>query len=210
MERRVLVPVPLDRLTLRRIAGCLGAGLVLGVMTNLAQGWLPGAWNNIVNSGAVWSAVAFVAGVVLADRRVRVAMAGGLASEVGLVAGYYGFAEFGRGGMGHLPVVLLWLSMALVAGPLFGAAGSWWRRGSLKRRVVGCAALAGVFGAEAVHYAFVLQYMPQAWVCAVLMMGLPLGMTRDNRERALMLSVAVLLALCAYAVVFQGMEMIVF
>lgn len=37
-------------------------GLLLGVLTNLAQGWLPGSWNQLANSGAVWSAVAFAGG----------------------------------------------------------------------------------------------------------------------------------------------------
>ncbi|MEU5342333.1 MULTISPECIES: DUF6518 family protein [unclassified Streptomyces] len=203
-QRREVAPLSPDRFALKSVAGCLGAGLALGVMTNLAQGRLPGSWNQIANSGAVWSAVAFVAGALLADRGVRVAVAGGLAAEVGLVTGYYGFAEFGRDGMGMLTHVLVWLVMAVVAGPLFGAAGAWWRRGSLNRRIVGGAALAGAIGTEAAHYAFVLHYMPQAWVCAVLMVALPLAMGRGNRERALTLAAAVSLALCAYAVVYQG------
>ncbi|MBO0801895.1 MAG: hypothetical protein J2P25_02320 [Nocardiopsaceae bacterium] len=188
---------------LRRVAGCLGAGLALGVMTNLAQGWLPGSWYQIADSGAAWSAVAFVAGALLADRGVRVAAVGGLAAELGLVTGYYGFAEFGRGGMGMLTPVLVWLVMAVVAGPLFGAAGAWWRRGDRRRRIVGGGALAGAIGAEAACYAFVLHYMPQACVSAALMVALPLAMARGNHERALTLVAAVPLALCAYVVVYQ-------
>ncbi|MFI6700848.1 DUF6518 family protein [Streptomyces sp. NPDC050509] len=203
-QRREVAPLSPDRSALKTVAGCLGAGLALGVMTNLAQGWLPGNWNQIANSGAVWSAVAFVAGALLADRGVRVAVAGGLVAEVGLVTGYYGFAEFGRGGMGTLTTGLVWLVMAVVAGPLFGAAGAWWRRGSIRRRIVGGASVAGAIGAEAAHYAFVLHYMPQASVCAALMVALPLAMARGNRERALTLAATVLLALCAYAVVYQG------
>jgi hypothetical protein len=203
-QRRKTAPFSLHRFTLPRVAGCLGAGLALGVMTNLAQGWLPGSWNQIANSGAAWSAVAFIAGALLADRGVRVAAAGGLAAEVGLVAGYYGFAEFGRGGMGMLTPGLVWLVTAVVAGPLFGTAGAWWRRGSLRRRIVGGAAVAGVIGAEAADYAFVLRYVPQACVCAVLMVALPLAMARGNRERVLTLAATVPLALCAYAVVYQG------
>lgn len=202
--RREIAPLSLDRSTLERVAECLGAGLALGVMTNLAQGWLPGSWNQIANSGSAWSAVAFVAGALLADRGVRVAVAGGLAAAVGLVTGYYGFAELGRGGMGMLTPGLVWLFMAVVAGPLFGTAGAWWRCGRPQRRILGGAALAGAIGAEAAHYAFVLQYIPQACVCAVLMLGLPLAMARGNRERALTLAAAVPLALCAYAVVYQG------
>ena len=135
---------------------------------------------------------------------MRVAAGGGLAAELGLVAGYYGFAEFGRGGMGMLAPALVWLAMAVVAGPLFGAAGAWWRRGDRRRRIVGVNALAGAIGAEAAYYAFVLHYLPQACVCAVLMVALPLAMARGGRERALTLAAAVLLALCAYVVIYKG------
>jgi len=55
-HRRRIALLSLDRFMLARVAGCLGAGLGLGVLTNLAQGWLPGSWNQIANSGAAWSA----------------------------------------------------------------------------------------------------------------------------------------------------------
>jgi Family of unknown function (DUF6518) len=201
-HRRETAPLSLDRFTPGRVAGCLGAGLALGVLTNLAQGWLPGSWNQVANSGTVWLAVAFVAGALLAPRGTRVAVAGGLAAEAGLVAGYYGFAQFGRSGMGTLTPVLVWLGMAVVGGPLFGVAGAWWRRGNVGRRILGGAALAGAIGAEGAYLGFVLRYVPEACACAVLMVALPLAMGRGNRERALLLEAAVPLALCAYVLVY--------
>ncbi|MER5888883.1 DUF6518 family protein [Streptomyces sp. NPDC001941] len=181
------------------------AGLLLGVLTNLAQGLLPGNWNQIANSGAIWSVAAFAAGAVLA-RRVSVPLAAvaGLCAEVGLVAGYYGYAEFGRDGMGSLAAPLVWLAMALVAGPLFGAAGAWWRRGTtVVRRVTGLAAMAGVFGMEGAHYALVLHYAPQAWGCFLALLLVPLA-ARSHRERALTLAASVPLAAVAYLVVDQA------
>ena len=73
------------------------SGLLLGVLTNLAQGWLPGAWNQIAKSCATWCAVAFAAGALSYHRgsSARAAVSG-LGAEAGLVAGYYGYAEFGR------------------------------------------------------------------------------------------------------------------
>src|SRR5215470_2176372 len=77
-----------------RVLMAAGGGLLLGVLTNLAQGWLPGAWNQIANSGAAWSAVAFGAGALLYRRSGPMQAAiGGLAAEAGLVVGYYGYAE---------------------------------------------------------------------------------------------------------------------
>ncbi|WP_369218153.1 DUF6518 family protein, partial [Streptomyces flavofungini] len=105
----------------RYLAGAaLLAGLAAGVLTNLAQGWLPGAWNQLANSGAVWSAVAFVAGAASRPSRLAVAAVAGLLAEAGLVVGYYAYAEFGRDGMGSPLFPLIWLAMACVAGPLFG------------------------------------------------------------------------------------------
>lgn len=178
-------------------------GVLLGVLTNLAQGWLPGAWNQLANSGAVWSAVAFAAGALLAGRgTVLRAAVGGLGAEAGLVVGYYGYAEFGRDGMGALFFPLVWLGMACVAGPLFGAAAYVWRRGTdVRSRVAGLAAFGGLFGMEGVMYARDLHYAPQAWACLAVFALVPLLLARTHRERALTLVAAVPCALLAYAVV---------
>jgi hypothetical protein len=177
--------------------------VLLGVLTNLAQGWLPGGWNQLANSGAVWSAVAFAGGAVLAGRgALRLAAVGGLGAEAGLVAGYYGYAEFGRDGMGDLLFPLVWLGMACVAGPLFGVAGHWWRRGGdVRVRVTGLAAFAGLFGMEGVTAAWDLHHASQAWACFAVFALVPLLMARTHRERAFTLAAAVPCALIAYAVV---------
>lgn len=149
-------------------ASAVAGGLLLGVLTNLAQGWLPGAWNQIANSGAVWCVAAFAAGALVARHAgLPAATVAGLCAESGLVVGYCGYAEVARGGMGSVLAPLVWLGMACVAGPLFGVAGSWWRCSSTpRRRIIGLAALAGVFGMEGIHYAFILHYAPPG-------MGLP-------------------------------------
>jgi hypothetical protein len=179
------------------------AGLLLGVLTNLAQGWLPGAWNQIANSGAIWSAIAFAAGALLYQRGESWhAAVGGLAAETGLVVGYYGYAEFGRDGAGNLLFPLIWLGLALVAGPLFGVAGHWWRRSDdARRRVAGLAAFAGLFGMEGLVYAWKLHYGPQAWTCLGLFILAPLLMARAYKERALTLGAAIPCALLAYALI---------
>jgi hypothetical protein len=197
------VPVPAARGWTYATVGALGGGLALGILTNLAQGWLPGAWNQIANSGAVWSVVAFAAGSVLARRvALPAAAVAGLCAEVGLVVGYYGYAEFGRDGMGHLGWPLVWLVVAFIAGPLFGIAGAWWRQGrTTHRRVTGLAALAGVFGMESILYAWTLHYATQAWACLAVTVLVPLLMARTHKERALTLAAAVPISLLAYAAI---------
>ncbi|MFJ8803044.1 DUF6518 family protein [Streptomyces sp. NPDC102487] len=179
------------------------SGTLLGVLTNVAQGWLPGAWNQIANSGAVWSAVAFAGGAfITGPGAARRAAVGGLIAEVGLVLGYYGYAEFGRDGMGSMFFPLVWLGVACLAGPLFGIAAHLWRHGARTRdRIVGLAALAGLFGMEGLAYALDLHYALQASACFAVTVLVPLAMARTARERALTLLTAVPCALLAYAVV---------
>ncbi|MEU6532960.1 DUF6518 family protein [Streptomyces sp. NPDC046928] len=188
------------------ILSALG-GLLLGVLTNLAQGWLPGAWNQIANSGAVWCVVAFVTGALVARRgSVWLAVFCGLGAEVGLVVGYYGYAELGRDGMGRLFFPLVWLFMACIAGPFFGAAGHWWLRGRTTRlRVVGLACVAGVFGMEALLFGWYLHYTTQAWACFGISVLAPL-LARSNRERALVLAVAAAFSFLAYGVVVLPLQ----
>ncbi|MFJ6016126.1 DUF6518 family protein [Streptomyces sp. NPDC092952] len=185
------------------VSACVG-GILLGVLTNLLQGWLPGAWNQIVNSGGVWSVAAFAAGALVARKTgLSTAVVAGLLAESGLVVGYYGYAEVGRDGMGSLFAPLVWLGMAFIAGPLFGAAGFGWRGTSPRHRVIGLAALAGVFGTEGIHYAWVLHYAPQAWACLALLVLVPLLMGRTHRERVLTLLTALPFSLLAYLVFYR-------
>ncbi|WP_448319721.1 DUF6518 family protein [Streptomyces sp. CO7] len=186
------------------VASAFGGGLLLGVLTNLGQGWLPGAWNQIANSGAVWSVAAFVAGALSARKAgLPAAAVAGLCAESGLVVGYYGYAEVARDGMGSLFAPLVWLGMAFVAGPLFAVAGSWWRVAGPRHRVVGLAALAGVFGTEAIHYAWALHYAPQAWACLAVAVLTALLMGRTIEERVLTLLAAALFSLLAYLVLYE-------
>ncbi|MGW1816390.1 DUF6518 family protein [Streptomyces sp. NPDC002125] len=195
------VPVTSGRAWARATASAFAGGLLLGILTNLAQGWLPGAWNQIANSGAIWSVAAFAAGALLARQvSLPAAAVAGLCAESGLVVGYYGYADVARDGMGSLLAPLVWLGMAFVAGPLFGVAGSWARGISPRHRVVGLAALAGVFGREAIHYAWVLHYAPQAWACLAVLVLVPLLMGRTHRERVLALLAAIPFSLLAYLI----------
>ncbi|WP_447005216.1 DUF6518 family protein [Saccharothrix isguenensis] len=192
---------PVRRTALRDPLVVVSVGVICGLLTNLGQGLLPGALNQLANSGAVWTVLAFAAGAWSSRRGLAAGVVGGLCAEVGLVVGYYGYAEIGRDGMGEWFWPVVWLVMALVAGPLFGTAGAWWRHGRRPvLRVTGLALLAGVFGAEGLHYALVLQYSVQAWACAALFAVVPL-LARTTSERIATLVAAAALAPLGYAIV---------
>ncbi|WP_432084406.1 DUF6518 family protein [Streptomyces sp. WAC 04229] len=191
------------------LAGAGAAGLALGVLTNLLQGWLPWPWSQLANSGGVWSVVAFAAGALLVVRsgeRLRLAVAGALA-EGGLVVGYYGYAEFGRDGMGSLVFPLVWLGMACVAGPLFALAGAWWRRGDRSwQRVAGLGALGGLFGSEAMQAWLSNDYRGQALACAAVAVAAPLLMARTMRTRWLSLAATAVASPVAYGLIYLPLD----
>ncbi|MGY0021075.1 DUF6518 family protein [Streptomyces sp. YJ-C3] len=198
-------------LTTTTLTACVVAGLGLGVLTNLLQGWLPWPWSQLANSGGVWSAFAFVTGAVLAHRirSLRSLAAAGALTEIGLVVGYYGYAEVGRGGMGSLVFPLVWLVMACIAGPVFGVAGAWWRRSPLRwQRVAGLGALGGLFGSECLHAWLTLGYTGQAVATGSVACALPLLLAGTWRERGLSVAAAFLASPLAYAAVYGLLDKI--
>lgn len=158
-------------------------GLLVGVLTNVLQGVLPDALQAVSNSGSVWTVAAFAAGALVGVAG-RVAVLAGVATQVGAVVGYYGFAEAVRDGMGDLAYPLFWLTLALVAGPVFGTAGAWWRSGAGWRRVAGPAVLGGVFGMDALWYEFVLGHHGNAIAYGAVGALVPVLLGRTVRGRA--------------------------
>ncbi|RAY16550.1 hypothetical protein DPM19_04085 [Actinomadura craniellae] len=183
----------------RVVAWAIGAGLAVGVLTNIGQGLLPGVWNQFVNSGAVWVVAAFVTGLLLPGRG-RWTVIAGVGTQAGAVVGYYGYAELVRDGMGDLYAPAVWLAAALVAGPIFATAGSWTRGDRRSRRVLGAAVLGGVFLMEAIRYQWVLEYTAEAGVFAALGLLLPLLPGRTGRDRWQSVLAALPLGLVAFGV----------
>lgn len=163
------------------------AGLLIGVATLKLQGVLSGAWSQLSNSGAVWVVSSFVAGALLADRGRGVVIAAGTMTEVGEVLGYYGGAQFLlRDTPDLLPTLvslLAWGVPALIAGPIFGLAGSWWRQERRLWQAIGVGLLGAVFIAEAIRMWQVLHYIPEAVLLAVIGVLLPVALGRSLRGR---------------------------
>jgi hypothetical protein len=178
----------------------LVGGLLLGGVTLVLQGLLPGVWNHLANSGAVWVVGAYVAGACFPTGRWRPALAG-LLAEVGAVVGYYASTtvflqdDLSRAALTG-PVV--WGAVALVAGPLFGTAGAWRRDGRRGRRIASLGLLGGVFVAEAVDLLVRLHYVADAAIMATIGVAVPLLLARNGRERLYGLLALVVAALAGY------------
>ena len=133
----------------------LGIGLLVGVATFFGQGVMPGQWNTLVNSGAIWLMAPFFVGARVRSRRLAAVL--GTAVLLATVAGYYVAAGLAGAPM-SMWMTAFWLGVALVAGPLFGVAGRWWHDERRAFRVTGVALLGGVLVAEGLYLMLVLQY----------------------------------------------------
>jgi hypothetical protein len=190
-------------IALPAFAAALG-GLLIGGLTLALQGVLPGAWNHLANSGAVWCTAAFAAGALVPARRPAVerpaverpavegrkwsvtAGVAGLAVLFGAVIGYYGSTTLFRHddvSAAALRGPELWLVIACLAGPVFGVAGRAYRRGDERGRLIGMATLGAIFIAEALYLLVGLHYAQGAAILGAIGVLVPIVLGRSGRER---------------------------
>ncbi len=128
------------------------AGLLLGPLDLWGQVNTPYPWAHLFNSPAVWAAAAFAYG-----RWVRKLPAAAVGAVIVLVVGVEAYyladvlvRDASRSNL-MSTTALVWLVAGVVAGVVFGVAGSWAPETSGWHAVLGRAALPAIFGAEAVH-----------------------------------------------------------
>jgi hypothetical protein len=159
------------------------AGLVAGGSTCLLQQFLPGDWNIVVNSGAVWTVVAYAIAALVA-RTQRAAALAGLLVLVGEVAGYYIYLADVR----HLPGLhsaeILWTVAALWIGPLTGFAAYLARWGDAAQRTTSLAAIAGVIAGEGSYLVRIADVVTAGWVEIALAMLVTAGALAWGRAPA--------------------------
>ena len=195
------VPSALSSRT-RRSLLVIAVGLATGALTLAGQAIFDGDWNRLVNSGAIWVAVAFALGAFMSSDRE--AMIAGIATLVLALAAYQLAAWIAQAPM-SASAFAIWTGTALVGGPVFGLAGRRWRVDAGRPRLVAIALLGAVFVAEG---AYTLWLIPELWRAGaaevVLGLAVPLLLGRDHRERltalGLLAGLAVL-GLLAYAAI---------
>lgn len=184
-----------------RVSLALGVGILTGLATQIGQGFMPGQWNTLVNSGAIWLVAVFlVASRMPTPVSAAAAATGGLLSTV---ATYYGAAAL-TGAPISLRNVLFWAVVALVAGPLFGLAGHWRYDERRMLRVAGVALLGGVLVAEGFYLLLVLKYYWSGWamVSAGILAATLLAQQSDRLRTLAALPLPALAAGVAYAVIY--------
>lgn len=154
-------------------------GMVIGALTLVGQRFMPGQWNTLVNSGAIWLVPVFFVGSRM--RSLPWAAAAGVATLLATLAGYY--VPSTLAGTPHSAYfVALWVGVALIAGPLFGVAGCAWRSDRRMHRVLGVAMLGGVIATEGLYLVVVLGYLWSGWsmVAAGVVALIVLSSRRDR------------------------------
>jgi len=188
----------------RRALLVIAVGLATGALTLLGQAVLGADANRLANSGAIWLAVAFGIGAVMAsDREAAVA---GIATLLLALVGYELAAWAAHASLGASGLVI-WSGTAVVGGPVFGLAGRRWRVDTGRSGILAIALLGAVFIAEG---AYTLISIPDlastGWVEVLVGLGVPFLLGRDRQERVSALVVLVplsLLGLLAYETIAQ-------
>ncbi len=146
--------MPAVRAALRQVLGAVGLGVALGAASWFSD-QLAWPWQLVVPANAVgaWLSVAFVAGAT--GRNVTLGTLRGMLALLAGVAVYYVLiGVLGEGirvvGAGHAATV--WGVVAVLAGPVLGAAGALWRHGRGWPRAVAVALLAAALMAEGVAF----------------------------------------------------------
>ncbi|ROS61169.1 hypothetical protein EDF38_0254 [Frigoribacterium sp. PhB160] len=168
----------MTRIVVRAVAWWLlgaAAGLVLGGATSFGQTYLPGGLNSSANSNGGWTLLAFVVVVAVtrrpSARRWWVGAVLGLVVFHALLQGYAvvstlrGFPDaYGPGDF--------YFTVATLAGPVLGLAGSWWWSRRRMLRAVGVAVFAGTMIGDGVSALLrVLATTGWAWWTLSIVIG---------------------------------------
>jgi hypothetical protein len=175
------------------VALTIGVGVAVGVATLLGQSVLSAEWNRLANSGAIWLLASFLVGSLMPTNG-RAAVAG-MATLVLAVVTYYVAAKLAGAGISNRTVVI-WVGAALVGGPVYGAAGHWWRTGLDRRRIIAIGLMGGIVTAEGVSTLLRLPDLAAVgWVETIAGLALVVLLGRSLRERLLGLAIVPLVVL---------------
>lgn len=174
----------------------VAGGAVLGAVSVYPYQYVSGSAHVLGNSAVIWLLLPFGVGV-LAGEPVRGAIAGGVAL-LATVLGFYSVMQLLFPSAHFGAFAMFWLAAAMVGGPVFGAAGSWWRTGTPAGTGLASALLGAAFIAEAV--AFQASMGTDAAVVAEAVAGTALTVALARGWRGRLTAVAALPVLVALGI----------
>lgn len=125
-----------------------GIGLLLGILTAYAQGWLPNDVAPLANSSGSWSLVAFLLALLAAGPRTAAAC--GVVALAALLGGYV-LGSGIRGYVSGAGLIIFWGLAAVLVGPFLGI-GAWWvKAGRPFLAALGAGGMGGVLVGEGIY-----------------------------------------------------------
>ena len=131
-------------------------GIAVGFFTSFGQTYIPGTFNQLANSYAVWLTASFVGGYLLHSKKW--ALLSGVLIQLIAIAVYY-FVSYLRFDMtfGSYGILLFWGIGGIVMGPLLGLAGYWWRYVENKK-ILATALLGSLYFSEGIRNLYEFGY----------------------------------------------------
>ncbi len=182
-------------------------GLLLGVLTSYAQGWLPQEVGSVANSSGSWALIAFLLALLAASSRIAAAC--GVLALAALLLGYV----LGAGVRGYPQssgTIIFWGLAAGLVGPFLGLGARWVRAGPPTLAALGAGGMSGALVGEGVYglrYIADSTYPPYWWGQIVVGVAL-LGWVAARRFRRLVpLALSAVVALgvaAAFIVVYSA------
>ncbi len=164
------------------LAGWFVLGLVVGVVTQILQGYHLGSWAWIANSGGPWLLAAFAAGAVM--RGMALGAVIGVTTLTGANLGYAAAVTWIEHGTSSTSTTVFWIIIGVLGGPVFGAAGTWWRIAPGWRRAVAAGTIGAVFVGEGIRGLwFITPVQHGGWEQIVIGVVLAIWLAQTWRER---------------------------
>lgn len=182
-------------------------GIGIGVLTLLAAWYVHDLRAYLANAGVPWLVGAFLFGALMPSSRS--AAVAGFDLLLGCVVGYYAAEAIVVADPSITSAhVFFWGSVALVGGPLFGAAGHWWRNPRSRWHIIAMGLLGAALIAEGAYFYHLrgisLTYGTAGRIEMAIGVLTPLLLGRTARERLyglLVLPPFLMLGLAAFALI---------
>ncbi|HDX9656922.1 TPA: hypothetical protein ROY05_006086 [Bacillus toyonensis] len=160
-------------------------GIIVGILTKLGQGILPGNWNSLANLGSVWLVPSFF--VASLSYSKRTAMLSGILALLGMVLGYYGYAIIIKNVAHSIYFIYVWIVCACIGGTIFGIAGFLWKDTTNPLHKFGSALISGVFVTDGLHILLNFEdyshMLPVGYTEVIVGIILILVLERSNANR---------------------------
>ncbi|ASI78039.1 DUF6518 family protein [Bacillus pacificus] len=160
-------------------------GILVGILTKLGQGILPGHWNSLANLGSVWLVPSFF--VASFSYSKRTAILSGILALLGMVLGYYGYAIIFKNVSHSIYFISVWITCAFIGGTIFGIAGFLWKDTTNPLHKLGSALIGGVFVTDGLHILLNFEdynhMLPVGYTEVIVGIILILVLERSNANR---------------------------